>query len=831
MLIKKIYIDRFGKLKDRSFEFQEGINVIHGRNEAGKSTLENFILAMFYGARTSRKNDLDARKWYIPYGKDYAFGNMELEIDGREIVVERKIARKKKDDLFRVYEKDTFDQVNLSENLGKELFDVELEEFIKTLYINQNSTRFLNEKDEGLSTKLTNLLETGDEEISFTKAMDSIDREMKLIRGLRKNGKLDELYKELSELYVRLDQARTLEAKVREKNDRLQTLSSEYDELSKQKTDLHQLKDKISLYNVKHEFLRIRRNLEELKQMRLQQDEHFVPIPDSLLKEIREKEMKLKDIDEDILLLEDNLAQAERQRVEADLLLEPYTGYEEAGREAIVQMVKLQGEEMLLEEKLRYFKVDSTMNRNLLERREELGKLLGVYEIHLKGLRPKRYLINILSASLLLTALLFQTFTENLLVTAGLLLLAVAAAAAGKPLDRRRIKHHLASVDRTEAKIAQVATELGMDPVEVIRSKKVIDKLPKSEEQRRLNARYEEVMAHKEQILKLTNTKNIEELMKGAEEHHALTDRRNEILRSHERFHQELNAKHEVRANLLDSYQGMLHGLGFDETKHDVYTYLEEYELKAARMRETGIREEALKYSLKSLIGDRSEEEVSREIETIDALGIEEGFDFTTLEEKERELSEKELRLLDEMNGIRLEKKDLSHEEPLFIEDSILTLQSQEQQLKRRYEILEVTKTLMKESYDKLRKEFTSTLNDKVTKRYREITGNPRIVKVSDLFSMNYQESGMLWQDDYLSQGSMEQLYLSLRLSMSELIFQGRKVPLILDEAFASYDEERLEKVLDHLRDCQKQYQIFIFTCHRREVDILKNDAEIIHLD
>ena len=96
---------------------------------------------------------------------------------------------------------------------------------------------------------------------------------------------------------------------------------------------------------------------------------------------------------------------------------------------------------------------------------------------------------------------------------------------------------------------------------------------------------------------------------------------------------------------------------------------------------------------------------------------------------------------------------------------------------------------------------------------------------------MNYQESGMLWQDDYLSQGSMEQLYLSLRLSMSELIFQGRKVPLILDEAFASYDEERLEKVLDHLRDCQKQYQIFIFTCHRREVDILKNDAEIIHLD
>lgn len=72
MHIKDIYIDRFGKLKNQSFRFDEGINIIYGNNEAGKSTLENFMLSIFYGSRASRKNNVDVRKQYIPYGEDYA---------------------------------------------------------------------------------------------------------------------------------------------------------------------------------------------------------------------------------------------------------------------------------------------------------------------------------------------------------------------------------------------------------------------------------------------------------------------------------------------------------------------------------------------------------------------------------------------------------------------------------------------------------------------------------------------------------------------------------------------------------------------------------------
>src|SRR5690606_311025 len=125
-------------------------------------------------------------------------GTMEISDGDQNLIIERKISGKKKDDLFRIYDKDTYDQAAYSENLGKDIFDVELEEFIKTLYISQNGTRFQSEKEEALSTKLTKLLESGDEEVSFTKAMSTLDREMKLIKGARKNGKLDQLYQELS---------------------------------------------------------------------------------------------------------------------------------------------------------------------------------------------------------------------------------------------------------------------------------------------------------------------------------------------------------------------------------------------------------------------------------------------------------------------------------------------------------------------------------------------------------------------------------------------------------------------------------------------------------
>ena len=72
-----------------------------------------------------------------------------------------------------------------------------------------------------------------------------------------------------------------------------------------------------------------------------------------------------------------------------------------------------------------------------------------------------------------------------------------------------------------------------------------------------------------------------------------------------------------------------------------------------------------------------------------------------------------------------------------------------------------------------------------------------------------------------LSIGTIDQLYLSLRLAMLDEISK-EKVPIILDEAFAYYDDERLKNILSYLITEFSDRQIIILTCTRREIGILE---------
>ncbi len=59
MIIQSMTLHAFGKFHDKSIELSEGLNIVKGQNEAGKSTIHSFIEAMFYGfykPYTKKKN-------------------------------------------------------------------------------------------------------------------------------------------------------------------------------------------------------------------------------------------------------------------------------------------------------------------------------------------------------------------------------------------------------------------------------------------------------------------------------------------------------------------------------------------------------------------------------------------------------------------------------------------------------------------------------------------------------------------------------------------------------------------------------------------------------
>ena len=73
---------------------------------------------------------------------------------------------------------------------------------------------------------------------------------------------------------------------------------------------------------------------------------------------------------------------------------------------------------------------------------------------------------------------------------------------------------------------------------------------------------------------------------------------------------------------------------------------------------------------------------------------------------------------------------------------------------------------------------------------------------------------------ELLSVGTIDQLYLSLRLSMIDDM-SNEKMPIMLDEAFAYYDDTRLENILKFLSDNMEEHQVIIFTCTKREKSTL----------
>lgn len=66
----------------------------------------------------------------------------------------------------------------------------------------------------------------------------------------------------------------------------------------------------------------------------------------------------------------------------------------------------------------------------------------------------------------------------------------------------------------------------------------------------------------------------------------------------------------------------------------------------------------------------------------------------------------------------------------------------------------------------------------------------------------------------------MDQIYFALRMAAAQLFLSGEKMPLIFDDAFVMYDEQRLRRTLKWL--CKSDSQVLLFTCHKREGEILE---------
>jgi len=201
MIIKSIYIEKFAGLKNKTIEFNNGINVFYANNEAGKSTISEFIKLILYGQLKSPQNIRDnERKRFIPWGEKNMGGEMVVIKDGVEYIIIRAFGKRKSDDSVNVINAVTGAVAPelCVEAPGEILLHVSREGFEKSLYIHQLGTKIDADKDDEILKKLINLTQSGDEGVSFQRAVQILDSSIKELNGTRPRGKLLLLQDELS---------------------------------------------------------------------------------------------------------------------------------------------------------------------------------------------------------------------------------------------------------------------------------------------------------------------------------------------------------------------------------------------------------------------------------------------------------------------------------------------------------------------------------------------------------------------------------------------------------------------------------------------------------
>ena len=73
-----------------------------------------------------------------------------------------------------------------------------------------------------------------------------------------------------------------------------------------------------------------------------------------------------------------------------------------------------------------------------------------------------------------------------------------------------------------------------------------------------------------------------------------------------------------------------------------------------------------------------------------------------------------------------------------------------------------------------------------------------------------------------LSQGAADQLYLAVRLAISDMVLPAENaVPIVLDDALVNFDDGRMAAALDYLVELSKTRQILLMTCQSREAAYL----------
>lgn len=138
------------------------------------------------------------------------------------------------------------------------------------------------------------------------------------------------------------------------------------------------------------------------------------------------------------------------------------------------------------------------------------------------------------------------------------------------------------------------------------------------------------------------------------------------------------------------------------------------------------------------------------------------------------------------------------------------------------YQALELAQRALSLASNELQRRFAPKISKRAQALFGRMTGGRyQKLSLSEDLSLNAgaEDEDTLRSSLWRSEGTVDQLYLALRLAVAEELTPN--APLVLDDALVRFDDQRLKAAMEILSEAAEQKQVILFTCQNREQNCL----------
>lgn len=169
--------------------------------------------------------------------------------------------------------------------------------------------------------------------------------------------------------------------------------------------------------------------------------------------------------------------------------------------------------------------------------------------------------------------------------------------------------------------------------------------------------------------------------------------------------------------------------------------------------------------------------------------------------------------------------------DPVVLRSEAARLEEEIAALEGEYAAIRLAMDTLEGANTTLQNRFSPELGRRAAEIFSVLTdGKYSGVVLDRAFHLSAEQAGdsVYRPSALLSAGAADQLYLAVRLAICDLVLPGEdRAPIVLDDALASFDNDRCAAALRWLKEEGNRRQILLFTCHNREAAFFAGDEEV----